>query len=110
MSNDCGFMPVGHAMGDEGEPMIETSASNTTIHLEDGVRVFPCRCGKTHRGPYAAEDYAHHNCFHNGPIIWLEEDDKPESMVKCADWDVMCLDCGKVFTLANPFLGKRVSQ
>ena len=50
------------------------------------VQVFPCRCGETHRGEYAAEDYAHHNCFH-GPL-----------MVRL-DNQAICVLCGAVFEL-----------
>ena len=63
------------------------SAANETIHLENGERVYPCRCGVTHRGPYAAFDYGHHNCFHDKPLLVLP------------DIDPMCPDCGETFLL-----------
>ena len=44
---------------------------------------YPCRCGQTHRGEYAAEDYAHHNCFHQAPLVRIEE-----------TGDVVCPQCG----------------
>ena len=44
-----------------------TAAKTTT--LEDGEEVFPCRCGDTHRGPWAIYDYLHHNCYHEEPLV-----------------------------------------
>ena len=62
--------------------------SNQTIHIERGEQVYPCRCGETHRGPYAAYDYGHHNCFHEDGLIRLM-DEYPN--------DLMCPSCGKTF-------------
>lgn len=50
-------------------------------------RVFPCRCGATHRGDYAAYDFAHHECFHDSVLSRLDEE------------SATCPDCGKVFEL-----------
>ena len=39
---------------------------------ENGKEVYPCRCGKTHRGDYAFEDWNHHNCFHGPILVFLD--------------------------------------
>ncbi len=64
------------------------SASETVFIGSDGQREYPCRCGETHRGPYAAYDYGHHNCFHASPL----------QRVQC-DWTdfLICGDCGQTF-------------
>ena len=49
--------------------MIATTANNATAHFENGVQVYPCRCGETHRGEYAAYDFGHHACLHESPLI-----------------------------------------
>ena len=67
---------------------ITTSASNHTIWFENGEQVWPCRCGETHRGDYAAYDWIHHNCEH-GPM-WVMYD---EALVRCsgcgAGWETV---------------------
>ncbi len=61
---------------------------NQTIHVENGEQVYPCRCGETHRGPYGVYDHAHHNCFHDEPLIIVDGD---------IPGYLMCGPCGKVF-------------
>lgn len=66
-----------------------TAASGSqTIHMEGDEQVYPCRCGETHRGPYAVYDFGHHNCFHDEPLQQLMTDDP--------DW-LICPMCGKTF-------------
>jgi len=49
--------------------MTERVGSNAdTVVIEAGERVYPCRCGETHRGKYAAERYNHHECLHDGDM------------------------------------------
>jgi len=67
--------------------MAEASSCNQTFYFEDGRQVYHCRCGETHRGDYAAEDWNHHNCFHE------------DSLSKIADDQCMCIDCGLTFTI-----------
>lgn len=62
---------------------------NSTIHMEEGEQVYPCRCGTTHRGPYAIYDYGHHNCFHDDPLHLIDEE---------IPGYFMCPGCGKTFT------------
>ena len=50
---------------------METGDSNQPIVLENGEQVYPCRCGKTHRGDYAVYDYGHHNCLHEADLLGL---------------------------------------
>lgn len=70
----------------DGQHSAATNA--VTVHVEDGERVFPCYCGETHRGQYAAEDWAHHNCLHTSALM----------LIDAALSDVfMCPDCGRVF-------------
>ena len=54
------------------EKMGKTGTS--TITLENGERVYPCRCGKTHRGDYAGYDFGHHNCLHEEVLLGLPVD------------------------------------
>jgi hypothetical protein len=71
--------------------------ASRSIHFEysigpdgaTGGQVYPCRCGETHRGEYAVYDYGHHNCFHDKPLLRLDE-----------TGDVMCPECGKAWQVA----------
>lgn len=54
-------------------------------------RVYPCRCGDTHRGEWAAETWNHHNCYHREPLVRFED---------VQDWYI-CGECGEVFTSEN---------
>jgi hypothetical protein len=62
-----------------------STTSNETIVIEDSERVFPCRCGETHRGDYGHYDWAHHNCFHASGLHEL------------LPGYLMCPDCGLTF-------------
>lgn len=66
--------------------------SVTTIYVENGEQVYPCRCGVTHRGPYAAYDYGHHECFHDTPLIRMGAE--PDHL--------MCPSCGQTFWVEDP--------
>ena len=48
-----------------------TGDSNITEIYENGERVYPCRCGKTHRGDYALYDFGHHNCLHETNLLGI---------------------------------------
>ena len=50
---------------------IQTGQSNITLEFENGKRIYPCRCGKTHRGNYAVYDFGHHNCLHETHLLGL---------------------------------------
>lgn len=67
---------------------------NDVVYVENGERVFPCRCGETHRGEYAAYDYGHHNCFHDATLLFVESDDPSER-------DVLCPQCGMHWAVRN---------
>lgn len=56
--------------------LLTTGVSNSEppIVIEDGERVYPCRCGETHRGDYGATDWGHHNCFHDAPLWPIDGD------------------------------------
>ena len=69
--------------------IVETGTSSYSVILENGEQVYPCRCGVTHRGPYAIYDYGHHTCGHPSPLIW------------CWEGQVMCGECGQVFGLED---------
>lgn len=62
-----------------------------TIHVEDGEVVYPCRCGVTHRGPYAFYNYGHHTCFHDAPLVRIAPEEDPDYL--------MCGACGQTFTV-----------
>lgn len=66
---------------------LRTESSAATYHVEGGARVYPCRCGKTHRGTYAFEDWNHHNCLHDASLTHIPLDDD-------GGGDVMCPLCG----------------
>lgn len=53
-------------------------------------QVYPCRCGQTHRGEYGQEDWNHHNCYHQSPLVWIER-----------GAELMCMDCGETFLIAE---------
>lgn len=55
--------------------------------------VYPCRCGVSHRGPYAAEDRNHHECFH-GSLVLLDPLGNQERQA-------MCTQCGEVFEILS---------
>ena len=65
----------------------QTGANALTMEFENGKRVFPCRCGKIHRGEYACYDYGHHNCFHETELLGL-----PAGKNKI---QAICPDCGQ---------------
>lgn len=67
-----------------------TGSQSWTTYLEDGVRVFPCRCGETHRGDYAHEEWDHHNCIHRGEMCVIPL----EPIGDGTDAQVMCMECG----------------
>lgn len=69
-------------------PLSRSSTTAATIHVEDGEQVYPCRCGETHRGPYAAYTYGHHNCFHHASLVQIDAE-MPD--------DFMCPLCGEMF-------------
>ncbi len=68
-----------------------TVSASTTIFIEDGEQVYPCRCGETHRGDYGLYDHAHHNCFHDADLVDIGSPD--------IDGYLMCPECGKVFNV-----------
>lgn len=72
----------------------ESSSASSVAHFENGEQVFPCRCGVTHRGEYAAYDYGHHNCFHDAPLLFIESADPNEG-------DAMCPQCGKTWPMRH---------
>lgn len=72
------------------ESMICTGTNSKTTVIEDGKQVFPCRCGVTHRGDYAFEGWAHHDCLHDEPLSRLGDD------------QAMCVLCGEVFDIVGP--------
>lgn len=61
---------------------IQTGSEQYMVYIVDGEQVYPCRCGKTHRGDYAFYDMMHHECLHDCALIWF------------ADRAVMCPSCG----------------
>ena len=66
--------------------MINTGTMSYTINLdENGNEVFPCRCGATHKGNYAAYDYGHHDCLHETDLVEIDKG------------YLLCPDCGKTW-------------
>lgn len=51
--------------------------------------VYPCRCGQTHRGDYAFEDWNHHECLHQA------------TLVLCEEGFVLCPLCGNAWDIRN---------
>lgn len=69
---------------------ISATYSGTSAVYDNGERVYPCRCGQIHRGDYAEYDFAHHECFHDSPLIPNGDQS-----------DFLCADCGKAFHIAE---------
>lgn len=73
---------------------------NNYAYYDSGTaqRVFPCRCGVTHTGERAVEEYAQHNCLHEGPLLCshFPEQEGPHGE-HCLQ--LICGDCGKVFSV-----------
>lgn len=67
------------------------SQDAATLVLEDGQRVYPCWCGETHRGAWAAETWSHHNCLHREPLVTLGPAQELGTI------QTVCGLCGKVF-------------
>lgn len=78
-------------MSESFDAQTNTGSTGEAHVYEDGKRVYPCRCGETHRGDYAAYDYYHHNCFHTEPLWDLSYPYLPRRSY------LMCPDCGEVF-------------
>ena len=74
----------------------KTNTNNITSYFKvqegETEQVFPCRCGGTHRGGYALEDWLHHNCFHKELITLPGIDDE-------GIMTALCIDCGEVFDI-----------
>jgi len=71
-----------------------TGANNPEQYFDvAGYRVYPCRCGVTHSGIFAAEDYAHHNCLHDTVLLVATE-------------QAICQDCGASFKVVYPMEGE----
>lgn len=76
-------------------PYSAAGTSSDTRYIEDGHEVFPCRCGKTHRGEYAFEDWNHHTCFH-GHFWAFQLNDGDGTLY------LFCSDCGAAFRAGKP--------
>lgn len=77
--------------------LISTGTAAETINIENGERVYPCRCGRTHRGPYATYDYGHHNCYHPGPLLDLGSKCGGELYGDPVRSWLICPSCGMTF-------------
>jgi len=73
----------------------KTNTNNITSYFEvqegETEQVFPCRCGGTHRGEYAIEDWLHHNCFHKELTMLLP--------ILEGSKQAICIDCGEIFDI-----------
>mgnify|MGYP001569414341 CR=1 FL=1 len=66
---------------------INHSGANTLV-----VRNYPCRCGETHAGDYAIEDWNHHNCDHREWLLLPLPDQLPfRDTDECF---AVCEECG----------------
>lgn len=70
--------------------MTSTGATNQTIYVDTSGQYYPCWCGMIHRGEYAANDWAQHQCLHNGLLARLTDPDTSQ---------LICVGCGKVFSV-----------
>ena len=50
-------------------------------------RLYPCRCGETHSGQYAYEEWLHHNCYHDGEWVIFPLGKDMHQLI--------CISCGK---------------
>jgi hypothetical protein len=69
---------------------IVTAAAGIQTVIEEGREVFPCRCGQTHRGDYAAETWNHHNCRHNEKLMCI-------GGIGGSEHQAICPECGRVW-------------
>ena len=78
--------------------MIETKAGpdTSTFYYEGNERVYPCRCGETHRGPYGFYDWYHHECNHGK--VWVHDE---------IDATGYCIECGQTILLTHGELNGR---
>ena len=65
-----------------------TGTTSYTIYADEQGEYHPCRCGLNHRGIYATEDWMMHNCFHDQPLLKLDNPDTGQ---------LMCVLCGQIF-------------
>lgn len=70
----------------------ETGTTTYTAHFEwevgkDPQQVWPCWCGRTHRGDYGLYDFCHHHCEHSEPLMKLDTN------------YYICIECGLTFQL-----------
>ena len=63
------------------------TSANPDHHYIGLERVYPCRCGQTHAGQWAFEEWAHHNCYHEGEWCVFPLGDGLHQLI--------CVDCGK---------------
>ena len=78
---------------EKGGIKVETGTDCRSLWFEEKDRVYPCPCGKTHRGDGAIEGWLRHSCLHERPgcVIAIE---------RCVDADIgkavycICGDCG----------------
>jgi hypothetical protein len=74
----------------------QSGSGNYTVTFDqNGVQVFPCRCGETHVGDYAEYEFAQHNCDHDATLLFVDYDD-PES-----EGDAICPLCGKTWAMRH---------
>ena len=65
----------------------KTLSNNQPYFYEDGERIYPCICGKTHRGQYAVNEYRYHNCLHETDLLVI------------GNSQAICPDCGMAWRL-----------
>lgn len=70
----------------------------THLIYEDGRRVYPCWCGETHRGEWAAEDWRHHNCDHR-IIVDLGNE---QGICEACGFSVVILRCSETLDKVQP--------
>lgn len=77
---------------------IEPGCNSLTAFYEGDagslIQVYPCRCGRTHRGrtthgEYAYEDWMHHTCYHRSHLAQIHRN------------QAICMECGQSFLLED---------
>lgn len=71
-----------------------TRADQEFLWLEDGERVYPCRCGETHQGEWAMYVYYHHNCLHEEDLVSL-------GTVVPGEIQAICPSCGQTWIVTG---------
>ena len=70
-------------------------SGGSSTNARDGAVGYRCRCGVTHFGAYAYEDWRHHSCLHAATLLLTAVPGEDGPM------QALCSDCGNAWTLTE---------